>query len=287
MTDWYIFAIIALLFLGIQRFLYKVSAERQCNAAWTSFSFMGTVAVLSSVLFLARNETVTNLYFLLFISLVNSASFLTGTITTIEALKRVPTSVAYPIIRLNTAIVVIFAIIYFKDRLSIYQVLGIILAVGVILVLVRYDHDGPRMRDKNVRLGFVLVFFSFFCGAIAAISAKFAAMHANNLGFIAVSYIFSTFFSLGLRKRLRTQQERTNHKDAFIIGCFMGLANFIGFYAFLKALSTGPLSIIVAITGTYFVIAIVLSALIYREKLSLLRIVGIFLTIIAITLMRI
>jgi uncharacterized membrane protein len=76
------------------------------------------------------------------------------------------------------------------------------------------------------------------------------------------------------------------HKDALIIGVIMGLINFAGYYSFLKALSTGPLSIIASITGMHFVISIILSALIYKEKLTLLRILGIFLTVLSIILLR-
>jgi len=66
----------------------------------------------------------------------------------------------------------------------------------------------------------------------------------------------------------------------------MGLINFAGFYSFLKALSLGPLSIIISITGMHFVIAIILSVLIYKENLTLLRILGILLTIISIIFLR-
>jgi len=276
----------ALLLLGFQRFLYKVAAEKNCNTALTSFSFMGTVALVSSCLFVARHETVTNLYFLLFIALVNSISFLSSTMTTMEALKRISATVAYPIIRLNTAIVVIFSIIYFEDRLSLSQVLGILLAMVVIVVLVRSEHGEHRVVNENVRLGFILILIAVISGAVATVSTKFAAMYTSKLGFMAVSYIFSTGFSLGLRKKLETERANPDHRNALLIGLCMGLANFAGFYAFLKAVAIGPLSIIISIVGMYFVIAIVLSAMLYREKLSPRKIGGIFLTVVAITLMK-
>ena len=66
----------------------------------------------------------------------------------------------------------------------------------------------------------------------------------------------------------------------------MGLINFVGFYTFLAALSVGPLSIIVSITGMHFVIAVLLSVIVYKEKLSRMRIFGIGLTIISILFLR-
>jgi drug/metabolite transporter (DMT)-like permease len=285
MSSWYIFAIFALILLGFQRFLYKVSAERKCNTAWTTFSFMATVAILSSTLFVVLGESVSDITFLFFIALVNSGAFLVATITHIEALKHIPTSVVYPIIRLNAVVVVIFSILYFKDRLSLYQGIGIVLALAVIVILALgiNDNNAPR---KNISRGFIFVVIALFGGAVAAISSKFAAGNTNKMAFIAVSYIASTLFSFGLRKKLQTEETHKMHKDDMIIGVIMGLINFAGYYSFLKALSTGPLSIIASITGMHFVISIILSALIYKEKLTLLRILGIFLTVLSIILLR-
>ena len=66
----------------------------------------------------------------------------------------------------------------------------------------------------------------------------------------------------------------------------MGLINLAGFYCYLKALTTGPLSIITSITAMHFVIAIILSTLIYGEKLNRRRITRILLSMTSILLLR-
>ena len=71
-----------------------------------------------------------------------------------------------------------------------------------------------------------------------------------------------------------------------MLGLIMGLANFVGFFALMQALTTGPLSIIVSITGIHFVVAIALSAIVYRETPDTVRITGIGLTLISIILMK-
>ncbi|UCB51237.1 MAG: DMT family transporter [Deltaproteobacteria bacterium] len=285
MGSWYTLAIISLFLMGMQRFLYKVSAEKRCNTAWTTFSFMATVAILSSILFLFLEETVTNLPFLCFIALVNSAAFLLATVTHMEALKNIPASVAYPIIRLSAVLVVIFSILFFKDRPSIYQVIGIVLAMVVIVVLTMDFGDDATSYGRRKR-GFLCIFVALIAGAAAIISSKFAAMYTNKMAFIAISYLASTFFALGLRKRLQTEEANENPKDALLIGLVMGVINFAGYYSYLKALSTGPLSIITSLTGMHFIIAIILSALIYKEKLTPSRILGISLTVVSIILLK-
>jgi uncharacterized membrane protein len=51
------------------------------------------------------------------------------------------------------------------------------------------------------------------------------------------------------------------------------------------ALSKGPLSLVASITGMHFVVSVLLSILIYREKLTSARVVGFFLTILSIVLL--
>ena len=285
MADWYTFATIALFFLGIQRFLYKVSAERRCNSAWTSFSFMGTVAFLSTVLFFAWGETVRNIGFLLLIALANSLTFFIATVSNMEALKHIPAGVAYPVIRLNAAIVVVFSIFYFGDNLSAYQGVGVFLAMSAVVILAR-DTAGKDKSAGNTRLGFLFIGIAILAGALASISSKFAALYANKMAFIAVSYTFATLFSFASHKKAQSPDANTHHRDALLIGFSMGLINLAGFYCYLKALTTGPLSIVTSITAMHFVIAVILSTVIYNEKLNRWRITGIFLTIVSILLLR-
>jgi drug/metabolite transporter (DMT)-like permease len=285
MDNWYTLTIIALILMGTQSFLYKVSAERNCNTAWTTFSFMATVALLSSVVFFLRSESVPNITFTFFVGILNSSAFLVATMTHIEALKRLPSSIVYSIVRLNVVVVVLFSIVYFKDRPTYYQIAGIMLAVIVILILTRQP-EADKPSAGQTKGGLILVFVSLFCGSIASISSKFAAMHANPLTFMAISYLFSTLFSIGLRNKLQTEPVQANYKEALAIGLSMGLINFAGYYTFLKALSIGPLSIVIAIIGLHFVIAILLSVMIYKEKLTPPIIAGISLTILSVILLR-
>ncbi len=285
MDHWYFFSTIALLLLGVQRFLYKVSAERRCNSAWTSFSFMGTVAVLSTIVFFAMDERVRSISFLLFIALANSLTFFIATISNMEALKHIPAGVAYPVIRLNAAVVVIFSIFYFGDQLSLHQWLGILLAMGTVVILAR-DSAGTEKSAGNTRTGFLFIGIAILGGALASISSKFAAVHANKLAFMAVSYTFATLFSFAFRKKAQSTDANTYKGDALLIGFVMGLINLGGFYCYLKALTTGPLSIVTSIMAMHFVIAIILSTVIYKEKLNRWRISGIFLTVTSVLLLR-
>lgn len=285
MTNWYVLSIVALVLMGIQRFLYKVSAERACPTAWTTFSFMATVTVLSAFFFLFQKESISDARMLILTAGINSASFVLGTVTHIEALKHVPSSVVYPIIRLNMVVVVLFSILFLDDHVSLYQVLGILLAVAVIVILTR-DAEEVKGAFGSVRKGLVLVFVSMVSGSVASISSKFAAVYSNKLGFMALSYFLGSLFSAALIRKPGKEGTPGKLREALLIGLFMGLINFVGFYTFLTALSVGPLSIIVSITGMHFVIAVLLSVIMYHERLTRVRILGMALAAVSILFLR-
>lgn len=286
MESWFSLSLAALVLFGAQRFLYKVSAERRCNTAWTTFSFMGTVAGLSALLFwILGKGRVEDPATLLLLSLVNSLTFFADTVATMEALKHLDAAIAYPVLRLNLALVAVFSVWYFGDALSGSQIAGICLALAVVALLAR-TAPATLPPERRRGRGWALVAVAMLAGAASAISCKFAAMKTDPLAFIAVSYAMSMVFSLGLRKALASRDGNPRHREALLIGAGIGVVNFVGFYCLLTALAAGPLSVIISLTGMYFLVAVVLSALVYGERMGRARLAGLALTAVSILLMR-
>jgi drug/metabolite transporter (DMT)-like permease len=285
MADWYLYSIVALLLLGTQRFLYKVAAERDCSSGLTTAVFMGTVTLLSGVAFLLTDSPSTNLSLLMLLALVNSISFAVATIAHIEALRHLPAGITFPLTRLNLGVVVVVSVSYFGEQLSPWQWLGVLVGFAVVAVLAR--DAGSEVRPAGSRrAGFCLVAICIVCGAIAAISSKLAAVSTSTSGFMAMSYLLGTGFALVIERHWGRGKKPGRRRAAIGIGAIMGILNFVGFYAFLLALQSGPLSAIALITGMHFVIASGLSVLLYKERLTLARTVGIGLTLLSVVLLR-
>ena len=284
MVSWYFSALLALLLLGIQRFFYKVAAERKYPTEWVTFSFMATVTLLSAGAYFIQQHREASIGFLLAVALINSISFLVATVSHIEALKYIAANIAYSIIRLNVAVVAVFSIIYFKERISLLQGLGLVVAIFAMIVLTTQMRADTATVKR--RRGAVFVFTALLGGVAATISAKFAAMHVDKFAFMALSYLMGMFGSLGINKALSYDKASKKRVAALSLGVLMGGFNFAGFYAFLNALEHGPLSLIAVIVGMHFVIAIALSAAIYHERIKPAGLVGILLTVISIILIR-
>ena len=285
MFNWYILTIIALFSYGFQYFLYNVSAKKKCNSAWTSFAFMGTVAILSFIFFLVSNQKILNIAVFVWLVILSSVTYLAFTISRMETFKNIPVSVASPIIKMSIVLVMIFSLTYFKEQLSLYQIIGAIFAIIVIFVLTKQKEE-EKIRHPNFKLGIILAMVTLIIGAISTIIVKFVTVFdINFLGFMLFSYILNALLSLVLIKRFQTEKEDSSPRNAVRIGISIGLVNFIGFYAFMTAVSLGPLSLISPICGMSFVVTIVLSVFIYKEKLNLKRILGIILAVLAVILM--
>jgi drug/metabolite transporter (DMT)-like permease len=289
MQTWYLYSLLALLLLGSQRFLYKVAAAKNCGTFLTTFCFMITVALLSTGLLLLFPPTVPSLSFLTLISLANSLTFVSATLAHIQALKHMPATVAYPLIRMNVVLVVIFAVAFLQERLAPLQILGVTLSLATIWVLARDSAPDSDARTKT--RGLILVFLAMLAGALSAISSKYAAQHTDMLAFIALSYVFCTLFTLFLAPRMfaptqNQDQIESPRRLAVGIGLAMGVLNLVGFYLFLKALALGPLAIVASINGMHFLVAVVLSMVFFHERLNLNRLLGLVLAIIAMVLLR-
>jgi drug/metabolite transporter (DMT)-like permease len=285
MSSWYDYSVIALLLLGSQRFLYKVAAERGCNSSLTTAVFMGTVTLLSGAVFLGSGASAQNLSALIGLSLVNSISFAIATIAHMEALRHLPAAVTFPLTRLSLVVVVVVSVGFFGEQLSSLQWFGVLLGFAVVAVLAM-DMKNEARPQGDRRTGFLFVTTCILCGAIAAISSKLAAVSTSTAGFMALSYLLGTCFSLAIAKKWGYDRHPGRKGEAFGIGVLMGVLNYFGFSAFLTALQRGPLSAIALITGMHFVIAIILSVFLYREKMTFPRGLGIGLTLLAVFFLK-
>lgn len=279
-------ALLSLALLGIQRFLYKVAAEFRCDTAQVTFAFMGTVTALAVLSFLIRGVPVENGVFLLIVGAVNGVAFFAATTTTMEALKHLPAAVVYPVARLNVLVVVVFSVVFFKDRFTLVQAAGILTAVGVITLLTRREASETGGESKDRKKGFALLAVALLSGAAAAISSKFAAGDTDLFAFMTVSYGIGALLSLLQAGAFRRTGPPGTLRRSLILGFTMGIFNFAGFFSFLKALQGGPLSLVAPITGLHFVVAIVLSAALFRERLTSGRVAGVLLTVAAVFLLR-
>lgn len=286
MAPWFAQALLALFFIGLQRFFYKVAAEQGCETALTSMVFMGAVASVSWLLFLMGADRGVLTDAMLVWGLVNGLAFLASAALTMEALRHVPAAVGYSLTRLSTVLAAVFSIFYFHDRLQPRQLCGIVLAFGVVWICAQGRASVAQRPGGRYRWGVGLALLAMLAGTVASISSKFAALQVDKWGFMAISYSFSTCAAVAMRRKDWNRFPSGPLRATLIVGLTMAGLNLVGFYLLLLALETGPLAVIAPLTGLHFVIAIMLTALVYRERPGLRSVAGIFMAVVAVLLMK-
>ena len=125
---------------------------------------------------------------------------------------------------------------------------------------------------------------AFLTSALVRIVVKLGSNY-EIFPFIAFSYSFGSLFALVTGRKIKERIGKVTLKNSLKFGFLIGIINFIAFYSQLLALSIGKASIIFPITSLAIYLAVILSILVYKEPLTLKKVVGIIFSLIAIILL--
>jgi len=287
--DWYFFALISLFSAGFQRFLLKVSVEKQYSVKLVSVWLTLTVAVLSMVFFIISSETFVISQILIVLSLVYGLSFVGLTFFRLVALRYLPTVIFYPLLQIAVVFVVLFSVLYLHESLTLYQGLGMLL-VPISVILLKKQYPGDWVHFPHINKGFVLLLLTIFCAIFFWGVPKLATLHiSQHYLFMMLAFWCATFMSLMVPHRLlRTESNspvvcQLKYKQ-IIMGVGIGILFFISISTYLTALILGPLSIVSVIYSFSSVIVVLLSVVVYKEIVTLRRVMGIVVTLFALFL---
>lgn len=275
MESWFIYTLLATLLYGVLNFLYKAAAERGHDADGLVNIVGLTVAGLAFGSLLATTPrplaaiTVPVLGYALF----NGLFFALGALAKVGALKRAPAAVVFPLYRLNSVGVMMIGFVFFREVPRPVQVLGVLAGLGALGVVALESRTGPAGARGAVRAGGILLALAgALCTALSMTVGKLLAdTSANRLAYIAVSYSLVFLFTWSRdawrRRRLGWLPHRFGRGMA-LFGAAIGALNFIGYFLVLQAFGSGPISLSQAIFGSSILIPVLLSRVVYREKIS-------------------
>jgi len=144
LMEWYVFAILSLIAYTIQGLILKYTAREKLNEAFVTIFYLSTVSFLS-VLFIAMFGVSSISLIGIVAAVANGILYSINLIARLRALRVIPASIFYPIIRLNNAAVVVLLIIFLKETITLRTVLGIIFAVISIYLLSQGEKSEKRI----------------------------------------------------------------------------------------------------------------------------------------------
>ncbi|MDO8566086.1 MAG: DMT family transporter [Candidatus Moranbacteria bacterium] len=280
--SWFPFSLVATLFFGVAMAFYKLPSAKNHNRFVVTFWSMTIPTVLAfaffhSYLFLSTGEMVGT-------ALLWGVTFACIVLLQMYALHHIDTNVLFPITTTASLIItVLIGILFFGEHISSIQTLGVILAIVTILLFL---YKGGKLQYSRLLIGVGsgIVFISAFNKVLQKIVADRFDIHA----FQIYQYLFAAIFSLLVYLILHRRDWKTHiFSGGLGIGSLIGVFSFFGGYSLYLALTKGPFSLITSIHSLYILITALTAYFLFQEKLTLKKILLLFLAIVAVVLIRI
>ncbi len=286
MPLWLLYSLSATLFYGILNFLYKVAAEHKLPTQAVVFISAFTVVLSAAVTITAGGNSLDFFMQALPYAAVNGTLFAFGALAKFRALKLAPASVVFPVNKSNVLFVIVIGLVFFREMPTLRQWAGVVMAI-LVLVLISFEQLKRTHITKLHGIGFSLL--AALCTSFSMTAGKLASTRTDRLTYILISYSFVTLLSFGLYKTRVPQRDRErtfNNPRIYILGGGIGILNFAGYNLVLKAFAAGSMALVQPVFALSILIPIFLSAIIYREKLTFIRIISIGLSLASILLIK-
>lgn len=166
--------------------------------------------------------------------------------------------------------------------MNLIQIIGLLLALIVPFVLLERKKEKKKINLQN---GIILLILGASASAVSSSASKyFVSNNLNIYYYLAISYLMGFVFS-------KIQYSKTNHKihnheGAIKWGIISGTLMFLTFICFLKGLSEGIFVIVYSINAFSIMVPIILSVVIYKEKITIKKSIAILITIISLILLQ-
>ena len=196
--------------------------------------------------------------------------------------------------RMSLLIAVIFAFVMFGEAITIFKIIGIVLAlIAVVLSSIKKtENETATNTKKSLLILFPISVFLLSGGIECVLQYVQKTLLQNDLGQLQfTTFLFGTaaFFGVFILIFNLVTKRMTFGWKHLIAGVVLGIPNFGSIYFLLKAIDTDWDSSVVLPVNSVGVIVFssIVAILFFNEKLSKLNLFGILLAVIAIILMTI
>ncbi|MBQ8432036.1 MAG: EamA family transporter [Clostridia bacterium] len=198
------------------------------------------------------------------------------------ALLRGPMSLTSAIVAYSAVMPCAYSILVLNEPLTLWKGIGLGLLFFAVYLL-RKEETGSKQKEKHWLWYLVLTFlFTGFCSVIQKQhQAVYPGEYCNEFSVLSFVFTAAIFLLLGLLRRERSPAASLVY--SLPAGLFMGLASYLTL--FLSSRMEGSL-LFPLVTVTQTILNLLLSMLLFRERLCPRQIVGLVLGLFSILLIR-
>lgn len=284
LESWFIYALLSALFAGLFSYSGKISAEKEHNSMISIWYSCLSSAFFSFVLFLIMWWKIDPLWLVLILSVWNGVFYMISLVARNKALKSIDSTIFFPIHKVVAWMIVTFiGVVIFRDLLSLWETLWVIVWMFVPLILITKKENSLQ---KNLKLWVIItVIWSISSWIAISFGKTLAINNLSILAFISVTWITWWVITLIAWKE--------KYKNVFVISWNKikryALMNWflltLSMYFFIKSMEWN-LAIVYTINSFSILIPIILSVIFYKEKLGIRKVIVILLSILSILLFK-
>ena len=137
-----------------------------------------------------------------------------------------------------------------------------------------------------MKKGYDYLAISFIAIVITGYVAKIGAGALDKLLFILIAYGLGSVLAFAGYVPNMKKLDKKVRKISIMSGVVLGIVNFSAFFTALSALASGPGAIIFPMLGLNVAFIVVLSIVLFKERLNVRGIIGFILALVAILLLR-
>lgn len=288
METWFILAVVSLIFSGLLVFVQKVGAMRKYNSNLLN-GFSAGIAGVSTLILAGFLEGYSEISWLMCgLALVAGVIYMFSSNLRMDSFHHIDTTIALPLHKfISPLFALLLGVILFKEVLTTFEIIGIILGVLVPLLLINRIENS---RQQNLKLGLIFITISALLSGIGAAIYKLGAdLFSSVLLFAGILNLSLATSSAILHKNNKNKISVTPAKidSGFLKLVFIsGFIQTISFSTLMLSFAYGgSLAVVYTITSLYIVIPIILSVIFYNEHWNTRKVIAIVLSILAVGLM--
>jgi drug/metabolite transporter (DMT)-like permease len=284
MEPWLFYAIVWVFFSWIYSFLIKVASMKNYNPSMVvGYSYLSW-AVFSAIFLFIDGIKITDLWLIALFAFLNVIFYFLSTLTRIESMKNIDSVLFFPIFKtISPILITIIWLYFFKETLSIKEIIWIILGICVPLLLIS-AHENTR--QINLKKGIIYLFITSLLILVSTTVIKQVNVLELNIPlFIFLSMTFGYFISVISHKSFKNKNTHKKYitKNIFWFGIFIWLFHYLSLYSFARSFEWN-LAIAYTINSFSILIPIILSIIFYKDHFNLKKAFVILLSIISVIL---
>lgn len=286
MENWVIYWLLSWTLFWVANFYLKIVAEKWISKVRVSLYsvIVETLLAWCYLLYLGEYQSFGVLLWILIVIRIIAA--IEKNLLKIESLKYIETNVFFP---LHSSIQIfawfIIGMIFFREYLTLIQWCGVVLWIIMIYLLASWEKWNG---SANFKKGILLLLAANAVLLVSSSINKYVAhIDFDIWTYVFISTLVGSLYLLWSRKEIYAQHKREQCNTEIKIGVVKWILTIVGFTFLLLALKEWPFALVQVIHTSSILIPIILSTILYHEKMTIQKGVALLLFVVVVYLMSV